>query len=241
MAARPFPDALGTYALVGALAVLVAPPRRHAGVAFGALCGLALALRFQFIPAAAVMLALAAILRREWVVRALAAFAVVVVLSGALDAVTLGEWFGSVIENVRFNIVDGMARTFGVAPPYQYLIDLAEASCGLAVLGAVGVVASVRRTWPVSLPLLVQFAAFSAISHKEPRFIVFMAPALAARSWRSGPQARRMADGGRLDGRDRDRLRARPSSPPAARAAGLPVAVGGAQRRASGLSCAVTS
>ncbi|HXQ48135.1 MAG TPA: hypothetical protein VN806_16080 [Caulobacteraceae bacterium] len=176
MAARPFPDALGTYALVGALAVMVAPPRRHAGEAFGALCGLALALRFQFIPAAAVMLALAAILRRGWVVRALAAFAVVVVLSGALDAVTLGEWFGSVIENVRFNIVDGMARTFGVAPPYQYLIDLAEASCGLAVLGAVGVVVSIRRTWPVSLPLLVQFAAFSAISHKEPRFIVFMAP-----------------------------------------------------------------
>ncbi len=28
----------------------------------------------------------------------------------------------------------------------------------------------------MSLPLLLQFAAFSAISHKEPRFIVFMAP-----------------------------------------------------------------
>jgi GPI mannosyltransferase 3 len=176
MAARPFPDALGTYALIGALSVMMAPPRRGAGEAFGVLCGLALAVRFQFIPAVAVMLAVAAVLRRAWIVRALAAFVVVVVLAGALDALTLGEWFGSVIENVRFNIVDGMARTFGVAPPYQYLIELAEGSCGLAVLGAIGVALSVRRTWPISLPLLVQFAAFSAISHKEPRFIVFMAP-----------------------------------------------------------------
>jgi GPI mannosyltransferase 3 len=176
MAARPFPDALGTYALVGALSLMVAPPRRRAGEAFGALCGLALALRFQFIPAAVAMLAVAAILRRAWAVRAVAAFAVVVVLSGALDAITLGAWFGSVIENIRFNIVDGMARTFGVSPPYQYLTWLAIASFGLAAAGAVGLALSVRRTWPVTLPLLIQFAAFSAISHKEPRFIVFMAP-----------------------------------------------------------------
>jgi phosphatidylinositol glycan class B len=176
MAARPFPDALGAYALVGALAVMVAPPRRRSGEAFGALCGLALALRFQFIPAAVAALAVAAVLRRGWNGRAFAAFAAVVVLVGALDAITLGEWFGSIVENVRFNIVDGMARTFGVAPPYQYLIWLAAASFGLAAFGALGLVISVRRTWPVSLPLLVQFAAFSAISHKEPRFIVFMAP-----------------------------------------------------------------
>jgi GPI mannosyltransferase 3 len=176
MAARPFPDALGAYALVGALAVMVAPPRRYSSEAFGALCGLALALRFQFIPAAVAALAVAAVLRRTWIVRAVAAFAVVVVLSGALDAISLGEWFGSVIENVRFNIVDGMASTFGVSPPYQYLIWLAAASFGLAAAGALGLAISARRTWPVSLPLLIQFAAFSAISHKEPRFIVFMAP-----------------------------------------------------------------
>ena len=73
------------------------------------------------------------------IVRAVAAFAVVAILSGALDAVTLGEWFGSVIENVRFNIVDGMARTFGVAPPYQYL-DLAG--------GGVFRFGRRRRAWP---------------------------------------------------------------------------------------------
>jgi phosphatidylinositol glycan class B len=195
MAARPFPDALGTYALIGALSVMLAPPRRSAGESFGALCGLALALRFQFIPAAAAMLAVAAILRRGWIVRAVAAFAVVAILSGALDAVTLGEWFGSVIENVRFNIVDGMAKTFGVSPPYQYLTWLAASSFGLAAAGALGLALSVRRTWPISLPLLIQFAAFSAISHKEPRFIVFMAPLwlLGLGALVPKPDGRRMA------------------------------------------------
>ena len=68
----------------------------------------------------------------------------------ALDAVTLGEWFGSVIENVRFNIVDGMARTFGVAPPYQYLTWLA-ASCRPRFGAAFS-------AWPASLSVAAHLA-----------------------------------------------------------------------------------
>jgi hypothetical protein len=176
VAARPLPDALAAYALFGALAVLVSPPRKHADIAFGALAGLALALRVEFFPAVAAMLAVAALTKRGRVGAVMIAFAAVVVAAGALDAVTLGEWFGSVIETVRYNIVEGMARTFGVAPPYGYLVVIAADSCGLAVLGVLGLAVSARTTWRISLPLLLQLAAFSVISHKEPRFVIFIAP-----------------------------------------------------------------
>jgi nitroreductase len=172
----PMPDALAAYALFGALAALFAGPTRHGALAFGALAGLTLALRFQLAPMVAVAMMVAAWRWRLRAWPALVAFALVIILAGALDAYTWGRWFSSIVSNLELNLLSNVADTFGRQPGYYYLLQLAMLTGGLAYLGAAGLAVSWRATWPLLVMGLAELAALSAIGHKEPRFVLVLSP-----------------------------------------------------------------
>ena len=172
----PLADALGAYALFGALVYLLRPPARHSMIAFGALAGLTLALRYQLAPPVVVACAIAAARWRWSGWPAFAALFFVVILSGAFDAYTWGIWFGSVTNNLELNFFQDVAGQFSRPPPYFYLVTLAATSLGLAYVGCIGLLLSWRQTWPLSAVGFAALLAFSVVSHKEPRFIFLLVP-----------------------------------------------------------------
>src|SRR6202008_1274150 len=95
----PMPDALAAYAIFGALMFLLQAPTMRTMVAFGALIGLALILRYQLAAPVIVVCGIAAGRWRWKGWPALAACFVVLMLSGALDEYTWGAWFGSILNN----------------------------------------------------------------------------------------------------------------------------------------------
>lgn len=173
---KPMPDALATYAIIAAMALLVATPGLRNRLAFGALAGLVLVLRFQLLPVVGV-LCLASMWQWRWkAVPAAAAFLLVLATAGALDAYTWGYWFSSILLNIQMNVVVGVANAFGTQPFYYYLGTLMISSLGLVGLGAVGLVALARRHALLLLVAAVDLLAFSLVGHKEPRFVLALVP-----------------------------------------------------------------
>ena len=184
-------DALGAYAAIGALALVFAEPRRRVTLSCGALLGLACVLRYQLAPALAVI-GLVAIWRWRWPVwPAVLAAALVVVAGGALDAYAWGIWFASVVTSFDFNIGQNQMVRFGTQPFYWYAVVVVVLSGGLSLAGALGLLLSWRRSWPLIAVGLVVAVTFSALAHKETRFVFLVTPlwllglaALAARHGR---------------------------------------------------------
>jgi hypothetical protein len=99
---------------------------------------------------------------------------------GALDRLTWGGWFHSAQVYWRFNVVEGKAAQWGVAPFAYYAVHLwRSAPLPVLCLGLLGL-AGARR----SAGLLVAAAAFlllhSFVPHKELRFVLPALPLLAA-------------------------------------------------------------
>ena len=185
-------DALGAYPALGALALVFAEPRLRVTASCGALAGLACVLRNQLGPAVAVI-GLIAIWRWRWRVwPAAVAGALVVLAGGALDAYTWGFWFASAITSFDFNVGQNQMVRFGTQPFHWYAIVLAVLSGGLAPIGAIGLLMSWRRSWPLIAVALVTALTFSALAHKETRFIFLLTPL-----WLMGLAAL-VADGGQL-------------------------------------------
>ena len=184
-------DALGAYPALGALALVFAEPRRRVTVSCGALLGLTCVLRYQLAPAVAVI-GLVAIWRWRWQVwPAVLAGALVVLAGGALDAYAWGIWFASVVTSFDFNIGQNQMVRFGTQPFYWYAVVVVVLSGGLSLLGALGLLLSWRRSWPLIAVGLVTALVFSALAHKETRFVFLLSPlwlmglaALAARHGR---------------------------------------------------------
>jgi hypothetical protein len=82
-------------------------------------------------------------------------------------AILIAVWC-SVVTNVELNLFAHVSDVFGTEPAYFYLVILAISSAGLAYFGAFGLALSWRNTWPLWLMGLIQLAALSAVSHKEP-------------------------------------------------------------------------
>jgi len=188
----PLADALAAYALFGALMYLLRPPSRSAILAFGALAGLTLVLRYQLGPPIAVACGIAFALWgwRCW--PALATFSLVLILSGALDAYTWGFWFSSIVYNLELNFFHDIAGQFSRAPAHFYLVALAETSLGVAYIGFLGLLLSWRQTWPLSAVGLTLLLTFSLVSHKEVRFIFPLVPIylIGIAALVAGPQTR---------------------------------------------------
>jgi phosphatidylinositol glycan class B len=169
-------DALAAYPAFGALALLSAEPRRRVTVSYGALAGLTFVLRFQLAPAVAVI-GLIAIWRWRWRVwPAAIAGLVVVAAGGALDFYTWGVWFASILGSVQFNVGQNQMVRFGTEPFYWYGLSLVALSGGLCVAGALGLALSWRASWPLVTVGIVTAVAFSAVAHKESRFVFLLTP-----------------------------------------------------------------
>jgi hypothetical protein len=173
---KPLADALCAYSLYGALALLAAGASNRTKTAFGVLCGLTLALRFQLAPAVGVML-LIGLWRWRWRgAWAAAGFAAMMAASGLLDLYTWGRPFSSILSNLELNLFAGVADGFGVRPAGYYLQVLMLSSLDLVFAGVAGLYLWRRTAWPLIAVGLVILASFSAIGHKEPRFILPLIP-----------------------------------------------------------------
>ena len=185
-------DAMAAYPAFAALALVVSDPRRRTTLACGALLGLAFVLRFQLAP---VLATIGCVALWRWRARALytvAAALLVVILGGALDAYTWGSWFASIVNSLQYNLGLDLARRFGTQPPYWYARTLVTLSGGLALLGALGLLVSWRRLFPLLAVAIVTIAYFSSVAHKETRFVFLVVPL-----WLIGLAAL-VADGERL-------------------------------------------
>ncbi|MDX2092400.1 MAG: hypothetical protein SFX73_31340 [Kofleriaceae bacterium] len=164
----------GNVLVLGALlathcARVDAPRSRVFG--FAAALALSAMLRIQLAPAALVVfvLGLGRVPRTMWRPAVLVAASVVVVL-GALDAITWSYPFQSYVENVRANLVEGQSARFGTASWSAYfevygriwgvwLVPI----LGLAALGA-------RRAPLLAIAAALVLVAHVPIGHKEYRF-----------------------------------------------------------------------
>lgn len=168
---------------VAAWLLLEARPVRAALVA-GLLLGLAFDTRYQLGLCIAGFGAWVLLVRRA--VRpflALAAgVAAMAALGLAVDRWGYGVWTLTPWNYLRANLIEGRANTFGTAPFYQYVVDLAATWPPLPALAGLAVVIfwlRARRdllTW-TTLPLVV---GHSLLAHKELRFLFPLAPLAAA-------------------------------------------------------------
>jgi hypothetical protein len=110
------------------------------------------------------------------------------VLFGALDAATwhdapgakAGGWFHSAVVYLRFNLIEGKAAGWGIAP-WPFFFERSWAIMPLAcVLFALGVIGSFRRALGTIAIAALYLALHSATPHKEYRFILPVLPLLAA-------------------------------------------------------------
>lgn len=144
----------------------------------GACHGLAVCLRYQYVPA----LLAAALWQnrrdpRRWGWLVAGGLPVVLAAAGLLDWLTLGAPFQSMWLNFQLNAMRGVAGAIGSDPPLLYVAYLSTAlwpAWLLLPLLLVGVI----RAPALGLAALVTVVLHSLAAHKEPRFI-YLAIAVA--------------------------------------------------------------
>jgi len=137
---------------------------------------------FRFHVAPAIVLSAAWLARRElrrgWLPMIAGGLVPLAVL-GAVDWSTWSVPFHSIIENLRFNIVEGRSHLYGTSPWYAYL-DEFQARWGVVgslVLGGLALCGARRQPLPLLVALVV-VAIHSTIAHKEYRFLYPAIPLL---------------------------------------------------------------
>ena len=148
------------------------PVGRRRLVAGGVLLGLAAVIRFHLLPGIGV-LTLAAIWMQgrqaiKWVAGGLLGFVLAI---GLIDLLSYDYPYQWMVRNVKRNVVDDVASSFGTDPWYGYLKILAVNWRYLCLPLLVFSVAGFRRLPVLGFVGIVIVAAFSMIGHKEYRFI----------------------------------------------------------------------
>ncbi|MFN8622237.1 MAG: hypothetical protein U0869_16015 [Chloroflexota bacterium] len=175
---RTLNEVIATVPLVLALTVAGRPePRRRDALAAGLLAGIVVVLRLQLAPAS---LVIAAVVlwrgRRRAIVPLLAGLAVPLLVAGAVDGLTWGRPFSSIVDYVRVNVLEGKASSFGVSPVWAYAQMIWQQwRVGTLVIAALALLGS-RRLPAWFLVAATILVTHSLIGHKEARFIF---PALA--------------------------------------------------------------
>ena len=138
----------------------------------GIFLGLAVALRLQLAPAAAVLLIWMAF-TGEWrrLVPVLAGLFIALALDGALDAFTWGYPFAPLWRNLSYNMLYGIGDSFGTEPWYAYAGLLFQLWGGAIVVILALALTGARFLPAPFLAALALLAAHSAVPHKELRFI----------------------------------------------------------------------
>ena len=149
---------------------------RDCGLA-GLLAGLAVFVRYQN---GLVLLALGLLLlvQRQWrgVWRFALAAGLVAIAGGALDWLTWGHPFQSLLLYLRYNLVEGQAANWGTAPA-SFFLQTAWQSTGWALVPlGIGLLCGLHRTRRLVLVLSVFVLAHSLVPHKEFRFLVPVMP-----------------------------------------------------------------
>lgn len=181
-ASRPTPEVLAAYLLMMALALATLPTKRSP-LLFGFLCAAAGILRFQYLPAIAILLISRLFFWRRKQVMATAIIGLITVgLAGAVDYWVYGSFFASYYNNYLYNSVYKVSNLFGEHPPILYLLTLTSCSIGIFP-GAIALSCKQAKSlWPAKslwLPLSCAAAivlSHSWIVHKEHRFIFAAIP-----------------------------------------------------------------
>lgn len=175
-------DTVSAIPLAAALAIGYRPAggtRAGTGalVATGLLLALAGLIRPQLLPAAAVAgVWIAGVERRGYAALAAGALPALAAF-GLLDWLTWGAPFASVLGYLKVNSA-GVAAAFGVTPFYQYAGQEVHIWTVGVVLIAATALAGMRRLPLVAAVAFVVLATFSAVGHKENRFIYPALPLL---------------------------------------------------------------
>jgi hypothetical protein len=171
-------DALAAYAAVGAVALCLVVRRPRGVLACGMVAGLTIVLRFQLAPMVGIIALLVLWRWRRGAWPWIVGFLVVLVAGGALDYYTWGVWFSSILTYVNLVLSDDVVTRVGgtAAPFYAYVLALLVLSGGLIVAGVWGLVVTWRSTWPLAAIGTATLVAFSAIGHKDPRFVFLLIP-----------------------------------------------------------------
>jgi hypothetical protein len=175
----PTPDVLGMCAVLGAFALATLPQTGRRVIAIGILLGLAVALRVQYAPPAAVVAIVVVIRWGWWPALTLSGYgAAVLVGAGLSDAWTWGTPFISYYNNLLFNSVYGISNVFGRHPLYFYIAYLAVMSSGLHLVALASGIVSWRRSWPILLVVASVLVPHMLVAHKEYRFVHLIIPLL---------------------------------------------------------------
>ena len=188
LAFRTLGETFSTVALCAALALHARP--RRSDVAVGAAVALAFVARY---PAGLYLAAFAGWYVAARDLRGLARWALgagaVLAALGALDALTWGRPWHSVLAYADYNVLRDRARLdYGARPAWFYLACL-PAFAPLALLAASAPGASWRRGGLALAVALTYLGAMSLVAHKEPRFflpaipLLVIAAACAAPAW----------------------------------------------------------
>lgn len=148
---------------------------RNEFLAGGVLCGIAMALRVQQLPAVGVLAIYCC--RAEWKHRWLpfaAGTAIPLVAFGTVDAFTWTYPFQSTVLIFWINIVRHKAAAFGIEPWYYYVQMLWRHMWPIVLLAIVGV----RRSPLLALLAAAVIVPHSMIAHKEFRYIYTAIPIL---------------------------------------------------------------
>ena len=172
--------------LPAAVLVTAERPTRRAAAAAGALLALAILMRPHYAPSAAVLILVAwwPFARRprddsahrtarrtaHWTALIGGGLAVAAV-SACVDLAAGAVPFGWIVENVRQNIVGGVAATYGVSPPLTYAKWLFQTWLVWSVPIAIGLRAGWRANPALLIAACVTIGVHSLIGHKEYRFI----------------------------------------------------------------------
>ncbi|HZF42863.1 MAG TPA: hypothetical protein VEZ48_05600 [Sphingomonadaceae bacterium] len=163
-------ESLSFTALLLGVGFMSDPARNRSSLA-GAALAMSAILRFQYLPAIAVVALLHRASERRWI-SFLVGGAAIAALSAGVD-LYMGQWpFHWFFENVQQNLVNKRSENYGVSPAMAYVGDLGRAwslwilpvIVSLAVIGA--------RRYPVLfVAAVVNLLFHMLIPHKEYRFI----------------------------------------------------------------------
>ena len=107
---------------------------------------------------------------------------------GVLDAITwhdaptarFGGLFHSVVEYVKFNLIDGKGAAWGTASTEYYARYLWAAMPAVTFLITLALIFSFRRSLGLALTVVAYLLLHVAVAHKELRFMVPVLPVLCA-------------------------------------------------------------
>ena len=180
---KPTPEVLSTYLLMIALAIATTRFAPQNPLLFGFICALSGLLRFQYLPAIAIIAIFGYLGYKKRDRLAMAGSIVLTVMvAGYVDYFTWGSFFASYYNNYLFNAVYKVSLLFGKQHPLYLLGTLTICSAGIFPIVAflslkkASRLTKTRQFWLLWLSAASILVSHSLIPHKEHRFVFVVIP-----------------------------------------------------------------